>query len=604
MAEVFTQILHMFHYIVPFILILIVVPRFIFRNTYRQGVERVAADFTKMSLLLIMLGYLLVLLRLFELMSVVFLLIIIGSKVRQKQQQKRSMEESLSDFEALIYDYFDGKYSLRVLAVIYLRQLTSTLKQMIAQRFKTLTRALETLILLGVLVFAVFIRFYDATLGAAPSFSDRYMMLKWIKDIRYNMLFSDGIVPQGFYVFWTTLQEFSRIDGLFIVKYTGALIQILIVLGIYFFITRIGASRASGIVAVIVYVFLGEYLDPYYWQWQSEADLRTFALVFLLPTLYFLIIYLRDLRNDALQVMFAGMVVVGLVHPLLLIHLFVGVCLIGLVLISMKRKNERASISKVLLAWTIAAGMACVPLLIGLILGKSFHPGLSELFKINTSNPLFLTEHPSLLPLIVSVISGLIGYILFSLIARYTYHRVLENIVIVGLLTISLSFTTLQPNHPLKVDWDGSVNQYEQISTSFLAKNWMIVSKDTMTSIVRGRGYHMNINYFVTNYQTSREGLTLHGASQPDLNIASNVFIFYEKTLRGENDQLLKSELEEFYKRWEQEMLDLRDWLRDYEAANGKPNVYYEDDHVVIYYLERKQDREEIQAEIWGEMSR
>lgn len=604
MAEVLTQILQMFHYIVPLILILIFVPRFIFRNTYWQGVERVAADFTKMSLLVIILGYLLVLLRLFELMSIVFLLIIIGVKVRQKQQQKRSMDESLSDFEALIYDYFDGKYTFRVLAVIYLRQIYTTLKQVIAQRFRNLNIGFETLILLGMLVFAVFIRFYNVILGAAPSFSDRYMMLKWMKDIRYNMLFSDGIVPQGFYVFWTTLQEFSRIDGLFIVRYTGILIQTLIVLGIYFFITRIGASRASGIVAVIVYVFLGEHLDPYYWQWQSEADLRTFALVFLLPTLYFLLIYLRDLRNDALQVMFAGMAVVGLVHPFLLIHVFVGLCLIALMLVLMKRKNERASFGKVLLAWSVAVGMASVPPIIGLILGKSLHPGLSELFSINTSKLLFLTEHPSLLPLIVSVISGLIGYSIFRLIVGYTYHMIVEKIVVVGVLTISLSFSTLQVNHIMKVDWNGSVKQYEKINTEYLANNWMIVSKDTMTPIVRGRGYHMNITDFVKNYQTSRESLTLYGASQPDFHIASNVFIIYEKTIRGANHQLLKSELEEFYERWQQEMLDLHDWLTEYEATIGKLNVYYEDDHVTIYYFERKQDREEIQAEIWGEVSR
>lgn len=604
MVEILTQTLNMFHYIVPLILILILVPRFIFRNTYRQGAERMIADFTKMSLLVIILGYLLVLLRLFELMSIIFLLVMIGVKVRQMQQQKRSMEESLSDFEALIYDYFDGKYTLRALTIIYLRQIYTTLRQIIAQRFKTATWGLETIILVGVLAFAVFIRFYNVISGAAPSFNDRYMMLKWLKDIRSNMLFSDGILPQGFYVFWTTLQEFSRIDGIFIAKYTGILIQTLIVLGIYFFITRIGASRASGIVAVVVYVFLGEFLDPYYWQWQSEADLRTFALVFVLPTLYFLIIYLRDLRKDALQVMFAGMAVVGLVHPFLLIHLFVGVCLIVLILISMKRKNELTSIGKVLLAWGIAVGVAGVPLLIGLIAGKSFHPGVFELFRMNTSNQLFLSEHPSLLPLIVSVMSGFVFYILLRPIAGYAYHRIVENIILVGLLTISLSFSTLETNHPLKVDWDGSVKNHQKISTTYQSRNWMIISKDTMMSIVRGRGYHMNITDFVTNYQTSRKSLTVHGARQPDLNIASHVFIIYEKSLRGKNAPLLKSTLKEYYQRWEQEMIALEDWLFKYEAANGKLNVYYEDDQVVIYYLERKQGLEEIQTEIWGELSR
>lgn len=596
------QFMHMFHYFVSLLLILVLCPRFIFKNDFKEGLERIITDFIKMSLLVIVLGYALVLFQLFELMSIVFLLILIAIKIRRMQQKRKNMEESMSNFEALIYDYFDGRYKLRQLFFIFSKQVYDQFKEIVSERFSTRTRTISTISLLGVLIFAIYIRFYEAVLHAAPSYGNRYSTLKWVKDIRENMLFSDGVMPQGFYVFWATIQEFSRIDTLHMAKYTGPFIQILIIVGIYFFLSRILGNRVSGVVGVVVYTLLGQFMDPNYWQWQVEADLRTFVIIFFLPTVYFLAMYLREASLDAYRTMFAGMAVIAFVHPFMLIYLLIALIIVSMYLTLTKRKKDQSPISKVFLCWIIACGMATIPIVVGFIWGKPFHISMSELFGRQTESPFFITETPSMVPLIVSVAIGLIWFSLFQWFSKYKYHHQIQNSMLVILIVISLFSTSLQPVDSIKVDWDAGVNEYVHISSEYEPRNWMVVSKDSFAAIVRGRGHHMNINDFASNYDPSKVDLTRNNENRPDLNLAAHVFIIYEKELRNKEGAFHHDQLFFFYERWEQEMQDLEQWLQQYIDAHKEIEILHEDEKLVIYYLEREQSREEIQTNIWGEV--
>src|SRR5690606_24838361 len=108
--------------------------------------------------------------------------------------------------------YFDGKYKLIQLFRYYTAQYLSNILKFWRERFNTRNKLIETTILISIAVFALCIRMKDSIAHVAPSFLDSYTTLKWIKELRVNHLFSDGIIPQGFQLFWAAIQEFGRMD--------------------------------------------------------------------------------------------------------------------------------------------------------------------------------------------------------------------------------------------------------------------------------------------------------------------------------------------------------------------------------------------------------
>lgn len=595
------QIMPFLHYGLSLLLLLVIVPWLSFRSPYHDGMEKITSNFLKMCCVMLTLGYVLVIWKLFELMSIAFLLIVIGNRIHMMRQKKAGMDAPLSNFETLVYDYFDGRYTLMQVLHDYASHMLKQMKEAVSERFSPYERLVGTCCLLGVLALAGYLRFYDAFIHAAPSYGNRYTTLKWLKDIRDHLLFSDGILPQGFYVFWAGIQEFSRIDTLYMAKYTGPLSSILIMLGIYFFISRLSGSRFGGVVGVSLFALLGEYTDPLYWEWQAEADPRTFAYVFLLPTLYFLIIYFRGRNRDAFQTMAAGTIVIALTDPVVLLLLWVGGGITILILLVKRKKNSNASVPEVMISWAAAAAVSVVPIVIGFVMGKPFHPLFAQLFQVSPADPVMLNAGPSLFTLVVCVAAGLIWQYLVQSLGGFSYKKGLETGALAALIATGIYFTSLHPAQPLKIDWDEAALQYLSISKEYSPRNWMIVGKDSWASIVRGKGFHMNIHELVQNYDPSQASLTRNGTEDPDANIPSHVFIFYEKRLREVNDDLAAGQLALLYSRWNQEMRDLQDWLDRYHAMNPQANVYYEDESLVIYHFQQERDRKEIQQEIWGE---
>ncbi|MDF2647828.1 MAG: hypothetical protein K0Q73_3633 [Paenibacillus sp.] len=594
------QLIPMFYFSISFILILVFIPWLFFRNAYQDGVERITADFLKMCGILVVLGYVLVLFKLFEMLSVVFLLVFIGNRIYRVRQKKAGLDETATNFETMIYEYFDGKYTLKQVLIDYVSHMYVQIKEMLRLRFSGPVRIIGTVSCLSVIGLAGYIRYYDVLFHGAPSYGNQYTSLKWIKDIRENILFTDGVLPQGFYVFWATVQEFARIDTLHMVNYTGALSSILTMLGIYFFISRLTENKLGSIVGVTLFALAGEFIDPLYWQWQAEADPRTFAYVFLLPTLYFLILFLRGRNRDAFRTMFAGMLVIALMDPVSLLLLLLGVFLVIMFLFLGKKKIEGSSISKAYLSWGTAAAISILPIGIGLVSGKHIHIAFIQMFQSNPVLPFMLSAAPSILILLICVAVGFIWHYCFRVFRGSSLRKLVEAGIIVVIIVISIGFASLRPVQSLKIDWDEAVAQYVRITKEHPPQSWMIVGKDTWNPLARGMGYHMSIDELVNNYDPSKMSLTRNGAGEPDTNIAPNVFIYYEKRLREVDNDAAAGQLASLYKEWDKDMKDLKVWLDRYALLHPKAKVYYEDDNIAIYHLEYVQDRKEANKQIWG----
>lgn len=596
MSHLIDQFAHIFHYLISLFLLLILVPRFFFQKQYARADQQMAANFIKMAFILLVMGYVLVMLKLLEIISVVFLLVLISNRLYRFRYKEESIGNEISNKEAMIYDYFEGKYSLKQLFSFYMAQQYQNFKKFIKDRISTPGRAGETVSLLSILCFAFYIRFYDAMAHPAPSFMDQYTNLKWVKDIQQNLLFNDGIVPQGFHVFWAVIQEFSRIDTLYMIKYTGPFIQMFIMFGIYVTLALLTGRRISGIVGLAVYALLGEYADPYFWEWQVLAAPGPFAHIFFLPTFYFQVLYLRDGHRDAFYTMISGMGITALVQPVIFIELFIFVCAVSLVAVVFKLKKEHSSVTKLFLYGALAGAISLVPVLAGSLYQRNTAFSFTNFLQIDSENSFCLLLLPSLAPLVLSFIIGLLWHVIFNGLAAYRYQPVVERFMLAGAIIIAFGHTTLQPAEPVKVDWDSSVAQYIAISREIRPLNWMIVSKQVFSSLVQGRGYHMNIEALVSGYDPVYKSLTRYGLHKPDMNVPPHIFIFYEKSLRPiKKERVMQRLASNYYDRWVLQYYELRLWLDQYMEVYPEVEVYYEDEHIIIYHLERELISEEIQ---------
>lgn len=601
MSYLIEQFIHIFHYLFSILLLLIVVPQFFFQKQYDEAVKQVTSDFIKMAYILLVLGYFLVMLRLFEILSVVFLLILTGSRLYRIGKKQEIIVNQISNTEAMIYDLFEGKYKLIQLFSFYVEQRYRQFKVFVKERLSTPMRMVETISLLSIFCLAFYIRFYDALVCPAPSFMDQYTNLKWVKDIRQNMLFNDSIIPQGYHVFWAVIQEFSRIDTLYMTRYTGPFIQMFIMFGIYMVVARLTGSRISGIVGLTVYALLGEYADPYFWDWQAVAAPGPFAYIFFLPTLFYLVLYLRDGHRDALYTMLAGMGVIAFVQPIIFLEVFFFVCVVTLGAVVFKLKKELSSVPKVIFGGCMVGFISLVPVLVGLLYKRDIAFSFINYLQIDTGNSFYILPSPSFAPLLLSLVVGFLWFVLFKWFGTYRYQPIVERCMLGGALITALSLTPLQPIEPVKVDWDSSVVQYLAISKEISPLNWMIVSKQAFSSIVQGRGYHMNIEVLVKGYDPSHKSLTRYGFNQPDMNVPPHVFIFYEKSLRPiQKERVMHRLTSNYHDRWALQYQDLRHWIDQYMEMYQEMEIYYEDEHIIIYHLEREQSHEEIKEQIWG----
>ena len=595
------QFAHVLHYFLSFYMVLLLAPRFFFANMYSEEWERSVSNFVKMSGVLIILGHALALLRLFELLSLAFVLILVASRIHKMRRSRQGLEEAGMNLEALIYDYFDGKYKLKDVLALFAKRQAARIRNFVKSRFASVLKQIGSYTLLFILIYGSVVRMIPGYIHSALSHGDRYSGLRWIKEVRNNQLYTDGVIPQGFHVFWATLQEFTRIDTLFVILYTGAFTQLLVMLGLYFFLSRIAGQRSGAIAGLAMYTFLAGIVDPGFINWQMEAGPASFSQVFLLPLLYFSILYIRQGHQDAMQTTAAGFLVLAFMDIAnFLIILLIVYAMYGY-LSFMKQKSPKVTFTSFVIYPGGALLASCIPMGIEMALGKGIHVSFLEVLGFETSAPFLLSEQPTLVPLAVSVGLGLVWYKIFKPFSKERYSFKPQYALLVSIVLAGVAFAPVKPAYSVQVDWDASIRQYIRISSEIAPNNWMIVAKETMVPLIVGRGYHMNISYLVQNYDPSKSALTLNGQAEPDLNVAPSVFIFFEKTIRRPSDPKAAVRLAADYERWEQENKQLEEWIEAFLSIHDREKVvYYEDETLVVLKLQREKQIEETQEEIWG----
>jgi len=216
-------------------------------------------------------------------------------------------------------------------------------------------------ILLGVLAVAAWLRFFSNFAHAALPYSDAYVVVYWVKSIENQVLFPNGIYPEGFHLTIAELSTLLFAHALPFVKFFGPTVGLLMAASTAFAAWRLTGRISAGIAALVVYGTLTALL-PYTIGRQTATDSQEFGNSMVLAVGVFAYLAWTNPKERAYAVTaVALMAAIALVHTLALLNA-VACFLAGTLAAWAVRGVRGALLRYFVLALAVAAALAVTPI--------------------------------------------------------------------------------------------------------------------------------------------------------------------------------------------------------------------------------------------------
>jgi hypothetical protein len=597
-------------------------------------------NFLKTIFIIIISGYVLVSIKLYEFIGIVIILTIICIINYISINSSAEIKRRYVNINAYIYDLVDKKIDIKEGMIDKFYKKKTEFSKLLQEIGNKKTGIFSFIIIGFIFIFSAYLRFYDAFKNPAPAMSDGAVTLSWIKNINERKLFIDGIYPQGFSIYMATLLKFSYINPLYILKYSGPFNEFLILFGIYFFSLKITGKRLPAIISIAIYGLMYKYLPGEY-ERQAATNSQEFGFVFIFPTLYFYYKYLEfGEKGDCLTAL-AGLTASGLVHLIAFAFTGLGLFIVLLVYILFQFKTTKKRILYSIVTGILSILISAMPAIIGHYLLRIKYYGSSESYAKSilenislrnmgnreylvliillvllvysfliimrktkqgmgivfitfysvvafflyyaggTLTKLEVVENRSaeLISLLIPVILGIWIWIIAKLLNKFKYKELIEQSLCVGIIVFVLIYIKPNPIIPYKMLRGIAVEKYLEISKKLLPTEWMVVSYDDLTVLARGSGYHLMIDDFVSRYSPENEQLLDNETGE--FNKIRDVFIFYEKEIFLDKVESITYSIEK-RQRYANE---IKSWIDKYKEKSTHISLYYEDDKLSIYRI-------------------
>ena len=646
------QLFNIIHLILSFYLLFVLYPKFVLKPSYETKFEDVISNYILMVFLFILLGYLLVLIKLYEFIGITLSLfgIFIYSYLRRRKGDE--IEATKLVFISLIFNYADKGRSIKADLKNLVKVKNEKLQGTLVKGFKNKIAVWNVVMLLITLGYSSYLRLYDAFVNAAPAMADSYTTLKWMKFINNRILFPDGIYPQGFHIYLATLQKFAFIDPLYILKYVGPINCVFIALGIYFVLSRITENKTAGVVGAIVYGILISFMVNDLAR-QAATNSQEFGYLFVIPTLYFLAKYISSNRKKDFITALSGVAITALVHTISFAFIAIGVVILIIIAMLINFKKYWRRISSVVGIGLFSGFVGILPVGIGLLLKKGLNSssqsfltekasviGFHILSKMDyiglmciliifiyllfnfkkieenilyvfililnivsfliyylggnfTQNAVIATRFIDLWCLTLPLIIGMGFYVVISLLKNIKIRNVLTVGSCMGFILFCAFYINPKPIIPYKMEYNSNVEQYLKISKMFIPTDWMIVSQQEGYAVVMGKGYHLMMGDFLENFSPASKDLI--DKSSNIIVKTPDIFLYQEKnvfltTFTKEIDYPLRKVQDE----------QLQTWVDKYKETHSNLSIFYEDKNIKIYRIHQQLTDDEVQSKIWG----
>jgi hypothetical protein len=648
----------MIHYLFAFCLLFIILPKWLIASRFQGFGERMLNGYVSIVLLFILSGYLLVVTKLYEVISIVIMFCLIVA-IKRWRKSRNEQQPTMSYLIKYLFDRIDGLHFTNRLIVQRWFSVKFVLLKTILKEKYSFQLAFEISLFLFIISIASYIRFYDVFHNAAPPLADSYVTLAWMKYIDAREIFHDGIYPQGFHIYLATLLKFSSIDGLLVLRYTGPFNTILITICLYYVIRKLTGNSVGALVASSIYGCHLAYINWFPIERQVGTNSQEFAFVFIYPVVYFLINYCLTKKKEYLQSGIYSTAIIGLVHSLA--FAYIGL-LIGILILCTIIATKTISKSVITLAgyslFTVL--LAVLPMLLGLLLGKDFHSTSVDYLLSNNSKlgspTLVAIDYVTLVCLSITIIllllkkmtikdrfiglftilAGLITFAVYyiggpftnsvlvasrsselwgiivpftvgitcSLLFKYLFGRwtITAYLLFLGYFCVMLYFFKPTPIIAYKLEHNSNLEQYLRISSQYRPKTWQLVSHNEGYAVSLGTGYHMHMDDFTKQFDPEKEALTKIGESKPDPNLAPEIFILLEKKMfKVSVGNSIYSILEPEYKQRQLNYQKMQKWLDIHQTTGHDMDIYYEDNDITIYHLKVKTAKQKQKKAIWND---
>jgi len=253
------------------------------------------------------------------------------------------------------------------------------------------------ILLFLVLAAAAFIRFKHSFVHLYYGASDTYLHLAWLKFISQNRIFGLGLVgntdqsvyPIGFHAIGSALEKIFFLDPFIVLRFLGPITGVLIVLSLLLVLSSNFKSSFVAWTGIFVYVFLvgSNGLPSYVWR-QMLALPQEYGMVFFLPGVHFFYQYFKYKKNKYLVLTSECLALTVLIHPYATFFLAIGLLVVAFVNLNAFLKVK--VFLKTVLYFISAIIIGVLPLLIGALvmkipLHKSFSYGQSFIDTTLTS---------------------------------------------------------------------------------------------------------------------------------------------------------------------------------------------------------------------------
>lgn len=652
-ATLSNHIYNSIHLVIAFYLLFILYPKIILKPSYETKLENSVSNYILMVFFVIVVGYVLVIIKLYEFLGI--FLVLLGVYIYSRRKRNIEIKKAKINYKEVIFDYVDNVRSFKKDFAEKIRMKLSSGKKDGLINYKDTSSVINTIMLIITLLYASYLRLYDVYYNAAPAMSDAYTALGWMKSISQRKLFPTGIYPKGFHIYMATLQKFAYIDSLYVLRYIGPITCVLIAFGIYFILSRITDDKTTGVIGAVIYgILISLIYNPAYsdWQRQGASNSQEFAYLFVLPTLYFLARYVEHNKKRDFITAFSGVAITALVHTVAFVFVAIGAVSLMAVALTINFKKYFNGVKQIVLIGTAATLIGVIPLAIGFLSGARLHSA-SESFLVEkisvTIHALSTMDYISLGCLLIAfiyiiinfknqrnnlsfvffavlgVVSFLIyymgGYITQSAVVStrftdfwaltqsiilgmgfYSVINILKNIKVkksvelvlaAALIAFSIFYINPKPIFPQKMERNDTVEQYFRISSSFTPTSWMIVSEIEGYSEVMGKGYHYMLGDFLKDFNPASKKLYC----KPEHMVVKtpDIFLYKEKIVYRtpfHNKDYDYDKRAEHYKA-------LQKWVDKYKLNHSNLSVYYEDKNLIIYRIRQKTSKSETQSKIW-----
>lgn len=359
-----------------FVFFFLIIPTLFMKSSKKaiSLLDRFFFGFVSVVLYQIISVHILVLLKLFDVLSITVLSVFAVVMLMKLDKNK---EMGISKFFAklyLIYDTMD--------APTHRSKFLSSIQSKAMGSLRLISGAFGNLLKTPVYSAAVFIifilsmaaRMWHSLVHYAYPHLDMYLHLKWIKAIASNDLYLDNkIYPKAMHAVIAFISEVTFSDPYWVLRYLGPVCAGLLVIAIYFLAFKITGNKYLSVFAMAIYgLTINNNILPSQVFRQTATMPQEFGMLFIILGLAFLIDYIKTVSIRYLYC-FEACLLIGLMA-----HSFSGVFLIfwaavTIVISLMFKKIKLTAAVRLVGVSAAVAALSFAPLVLGLLLGKVFH---------------------------------------------------------------------------------------------------------------------------------------------------------------------------------------------------------------------------------------